>query len=223
MDVPIARRRQPAGDAGRGGRRHVCHQRQRMLRARRRLRPVDLALSAPPHAQASGGTAAGGVNRGVAVAGDRVFMVTDNAHLIALDRFTGALLWDTEMADWRQNYYATIGAAVAGGPGDRRDRRAATKACAASSRRSIRRPGKEVWRFWTVPAARRAGLGDLEGQGHRASAAAPRGSPAPTIPQLDTVYWPTGNPGARLQRRRPRRRQSLLRLASWRWMRRPAS
>src|SRR5947209_3608809 len=43
-----------------------------------------------------GGTAAGGVNRGVAVAGD-------NAHLIALDRSAGTLQWDTEMADWRQN------------------------------------------------------------------------------------------------------------------------
>jgi alcohol dehydrogenase (cytochrome c) len=53
------------------------------------------------------GNAAGGVNRGVAIAGDRVFMVTDNAHLIALDRFNGKLLWDTEMADWRQNYNAT--------------------------------------------------------------------------------------------------------------------
>ena len=48
-----------------------------------------------------GGTAAAGVNRGVAVAGDSVFMVTDNAHLIALDRSAGTLLWDTEMADWR--------------------------------------------------------------------------------------------------------------------------
>ena len=32
------------------------------------------------------GNAAGGVNRGVAVAGDRVFMVTDHAHIIALNR-----------------------------------------------------------------------------------------------------------------------------------------
>ena len=32
------------------------------------------------------GNAAGGVNRGVGVAGDRVFMVTDHAHLIALNR-----------------------------------------------------------------------------------------------------------------------------------------
>ena len=35
--------------------------------------------------------------------------------------------------------------------------------------------GKEVWRFWTVPGARRARLGDLEGQSDRSSAAAPRG------------------------------------------------
>ena len=39
--------------------------------------------------------------------GDRVFMVTDNAHLIALHRVTGQLLWDVEMADSRQNYGAT--------------------------------------------------------------------------------------------------------------------
>ncbi len=37
------------------------------------------------------GNAVSGANRGVAVAGDRVFMVTDNAHLIALNRITGAL------------------------------------------------------------------------------------------------------------------------------------
>ena len=53
------------------------------------------------------GDAAGGINRGVAVLGDRVFMVTDNAHLIALHRFTGQLLWDVEMADFHQNYGAT--------------------------------------------------------------------------------------------------------------------
>ena len=47
------------------------------------------------------GNAAGGINRGVAIAGDRLFMDTDNAHIIALNRFTGKLLWETEMADWR--------------------------------------------------------------------------------------------------------------------------
>ncbi len=35
------------------------------------------------------GNAAGGINRGVAVSGNRLFMVTDHAHLLALNRFTG--------------------------------------------------------------------------------------------------------------------------------------
>ena len=34
-----------------------------------------------PRSQELVGDAAGGINRGVAVPGDRVFMVTDNAHL----------------------------------------------------------------------------------------------------------------------------------------------
>src|SRR5581483_2211006 len=53
------------------------------------------------------GNAAGGFNRGVAIAGNRVFMLTDNAHMISLDRSNGELLWETEMADWRQNYNGT--------------------------------------------------------------------------------------------------------------------
>ena len=53
------------------------------------------------------GDAASGINRGVALGGDKLFMVTDNAHLIALDRATGLLVWDIEMADWRQNHGAT--------------------------------------------------------------------------------------------------------------------
>ena len=54
------------------------------------------------------------VNRGVAVAGERVFMVTDNDHIIALHRATGKLLWETEMADWHQNYNATSAPLVVG-------------------------------------------------------------------------------------------------------------
>jgi alcohol dehydrogenase (cytochrome c) len=52
------------------------------------------------------GNAALGFSRGVAWAGDRIFMLTDNAHLIALDRFNGELLWETEMADWHQTITA---------------------------------------------------------------------------------------------------------------------
>src|SRR5579871_2939393 len=50
------------------------------------------------------GNAAIGFNRGVAVSGDRMFMLSDNAHLMALNRFNGELLWESELADWHQNY-----------------------------------------------------------------------------------------------------------------------
>jgi outer membrane protein assembly factor BamB len=29
-------------------------------------------------------------------------MTTDHAHLIALNKASGALLWETQMADWRR-------------------------------------------------------------------------------------------------------------------------
>ena len=52
-----------------------------------------------PRSKDLAGDAAGGINRGVAMLNDRLFMVTDNAHLIALDRVTGRLLWDVAIAD----------------------------------------------------------------------------------------------------------------------------
>ena len=59
-------------------------------------------------------TTGAGSNRGVGVAGDRVFLETDRAHVVALNRFTGELLWDSEIADWRQNYFATSAPLPAG-------------------------------------------------------------------------------------------------------------
>ena len=139
------------------------------------------------------GNAAGGVNRGVGVAGDRLFMVTDHAHVIALDRHTGALLWDTEMADWRQNYNATgaplpVGNLVITGTsgGDE-----GVRGFVAAYDQST---GKEVWRFWTVPAPGERGSDTWQGKG----IAHPGGSTWMTgayDPQLDTVYWTVGNPG----------------------------
>jgi alcohol dehydrogenase (cytochrome c) len=97
------------------------------------------------------GDAASGINRGVAVLGDRVFMATDDAHLIALHRATGQLIWDVEMADWRENYGATgaplvVGdLVVAGISGGDEGVRGFLDAYRAST-------GERVWRFWTIPA-----------------------------------------------------------------------
>jgi alcohol dehydrogenase (cytochrome c) len=46
-------------------------------------------------------------HRGVAVAGDRVFLTTPDAHLIAIDRHSGTALWNVEVADSARGYWST--------------------------------------------------------------------------------------------------------------------
>src|SRR5260370_13050008 len=53
------------------------------------------------------GDAASVINRGVAVLGDRLFVATDDAHMLALHRTTGQLLWDCEIADYPGHYGTT--------------------------------------------------------------------------------------------------------------------
>ena len=47
------------------------------------------------------------MNRGVALLGDRVFYFTDDAHLLALNRLTGTLLWDVYTPEDTQRYGGT--------------------------------------------------------------------------------------------------------------------
>jgi alcohol dehydrogenase (cytochrome c) len=137
------------------------------------------------------GNAAGGFNRGVAVAGERLFMVTDHAHLLALHRFTGELLWETTMADWRQNYNATSAPLVVGDlvvSGTAGGEEGVRGFLAAYDQVT----GKEVWRFWTVPKPGEPGaetwIGrDIEHGG------APTWLTGSYDPALDLVYWTTGN------------------------------
>jgi alcohol dehydrogenase (cytochrome c) len=138
------------------------------------------------------GNAAGGANRGVTVAGDRVFMVTDHAHIIALNRSTGALLWETEMADWRQNYNATGAPLVVGNlvvSGSSGGDEGVRGFLAAFDQAT----GKEVWRFWTVPAPGEPGSETWQGGGI-AHPGATTWLTGTYDAELDTIYWPTGNP-----------------------------
>jgi alcohol dehydrogenase (cytochrome c) len=139
------------------------------------------------------GNAAGGFNRGVAQAGDRLFMVTDNAHILALNRFTGEVVWETEMADWHQNYNATSAPLTVGNlviSGTAGGEQGVRGFLAAFDQAS----GKEVWRFWTVPAPGEPGSETWIGKGIEHPSAVTWFTGA-YDPQLDTVYWPTGNPG----------------------------
>jgi alcohol dehydrogenase (cytochrome c) len=138
------------------------------------------------------GNAAGGINRGVAISGERLFMVTDNAHLISLNRFTGKLLWETVMADWHQNYNATSAPLVVGDlviPGTSGGDEGVRGFLAAYDAAT----GKEVWRFWTVPKPGEPLSETWQGKDieHGCATTWLTGT---YDPQLDTLYWPTGNP-----------------------------
>jgi len=139
------------------------------------------------------GTAAGS-NRGVATAGDRVFLETDNAHLIALNRFTGELLWDSELADWHLSYFATsaplaVGNLVVAGVGGGEH---GTRGFVAAFDQA---GGKEAWRFWTVPLPGEPASETWQGKGI-AHGGAPTWFTGTYDSETDTVYWPTGNPAA---------------------------
>ena len=53
-------------------------------------------------------------NRGVAISGDRLFMGTLDARLVALDAKTGKRLWDTQIADPELGYSETMAPSVIG-------------------------------------------------------------------------------------------------------------
>jgi alcohol dehydrogenase (cytochrome c) len=131
-------------------------------------------------------------NRGVGVAGDRVFMMTDHAHLIALHRFTGDVLWDTQMDDWRKNYAASSAPLPAGDlviSGVTGGEQGANGFLAAYDQTT----GKEVWRFWTVPKPGTPGSETWKGKDiHHGGA--PTWFTGSYDPALDLVFWPTGNP-----------------------------
>ena len=50
----------------------------------------------------------GRVNRGLAILGDKVFLGTLDAHVIALDAKTGNVVWDKVAADYRTGYSFTV-------------------------------------------------------------------------------------------------------------------
>jgi alcohol dehydrogenase (cytochrome c) len=139
------------------------------------------------------GNAVGGFNRGVALAGNKVYMVTDNAHLLALDRATGTIVWETTLADWRQNYNATSAPLVVGNlviTGSAGGEEGVRGFIAAFDQST----GKEVWRFWTVPLRGEPGSETWRGKGieHGGATAWFTGV---YDASTDTVFWPTGNPG----------------------------
>ena len=133
-------------------------------------------------------------NRGGAtIYNGKVFRITVDNHVLALDMKTGKEVWNQRFADWKEAYYATGGPIVANG----------VLISGVSGGESTTRgfldgwdpdTGKKLWRRYTIPAP-----------GEPGSETWPKNSDAwkygggPTWrsgsydPELDLVYWGTGN------------------------------
>ena len=89
-------------------------------------------------------------NRGVAIEGDRLFMGTLDAKLVALDAKTGKVLWEQQIADPEKGYSETMAPAVVDGKvligtnGGEYGIRGFVKAFDAKD-------GKLLWTFYTIP------------------------------------------------------------------------
>lgn len=131
-------------------------------------------------------------NRGVAVWHYRVYIETDNAHLLCLDARSGNLLWDVTYAVGNKNYGATSaplvvkGKVLVGTSGGDDGVRGFVAAFDAES-------GKPVWRFWTVPAPGEPGSESWPGKSYLHGGGT-TWLPGTYDPELDTLYWGTSNP-----------------------------
>ena len=144
--------------------------------------------------QLEAGVSRSAFNRGAAtIYNGKLFRVTVDNHILALDMKTGQELWNQKFADAKDGFYSTGGPIVANG----------VLISGVSGGESTTRgfldgwdpdTGKKLWRRYTIPAP-----------GEPGSETWPKGSDAwsqgggPTWrsgsydPQLDLVYWGVGN------------------------------
>ena len=133
----------------------------------------------------------GSINRGVALYGDLVFVGTMDARMVALNRETGAVAWETEVIDWRQGYSITGAPLVVkdmvltGVAGGEFGIRGFVKAFDANT-------GEPRWTAYTIPGPGEPGNETWPGETWKYGG----GSTWTTgvyDPALELVYWQTGN------------------------------
>ena len=139
-------------------------------------------------------TCCGQVNRGLAVLGDRLFMATVDAKLLALDARNGRLLWSVNLVEnHRDGYAATLAPlaikdkVIVGIAGGELGVRGFIDAYNAAT-------GERAWRFYTIPAPGEPNFGTWAGDSWK-TGGAPAWVTGSYDPELNLTYWGTGNPG----------------------------
>jgi alcohol dehydrogenase (cytochrome c) len=134
----------------------------------------------------------GPVNRGFAVYGDKLFMTTLDAHLMAFEMKTGKVVWDIAIADYNLGFASTPaplvvnGKLIVGMAGGEYANRGFLDAYDPES-------GKQLWRFFTIPGPGEPGA-ETWPEDVLERGGAPTWVTGTFDPELNTIYWGTGNP-----------------------------
>jgi PQQ-dependent dehydrogenase (methanol/ethanol family) len=137
-------------------------------------------------------------NRGVAVLGNRVFVGTLDAAVVALDARTGLALWETQVADSMLGYSITSAPlivkdkVIVGVSGGEFGARGFLSAYDAST-------GTLLWRWNSIPGPGEPGNDTWAGDSWK-NGAGPTWLTGSYDPDLNTLFWTVGNPGAQIDR-----------------------
>jgi alcohol dehydrogenase (cytochrome c) len=134
------------------------------------------------------------INRGApAIYNGKLFRVTIDNHLVALDMKTGEELWNQKFADPHEGYYATSapivanGVVISGVAGGESTTRGFLDGWDPDT-------GKKLWRRYTIPAPGEPGSGTWpKGTDAWKQGGGPTWRSGSYDPDLDLVYWGTGN------------------------------
>ena len=131
-------------------------------------------------------------SRGVALYGDKVFLPSLDAVLVALDAKTGKVAWEAKVADWKDGYYMTMaplivkGKVLVGVSGGEFGIRGFVEAFDAET-------GKSVWKSYTIPAPGEPGSETWEKPDTWKTGGGAAWMTGNYDPATNTVYWGVGN------------------------------
>jgi alcohol dehydrogenase (cytochrome c) len=135
----------------------------------------------------------GPVNRGLAISGDKVYVGTLDARLVALNIKDGSVAWEKKIDEW-QNAYASTGAplvvkgkVIVGIAGAEYGVRGYVRAYDAET-------GKELWTRHTIPGPGEPEHDTWPGETWKTGGASTWQTGA-YDPETNLLYWGTGNPG----------------------------
>jgi alcohol dehydrogenase (cytochrome c) len=131
------------------------------------------------------------VNRGVAMLGHRLFVGTNDAALVCLDARTGLPIWEIQVADTMEGFNITSPPLVV------KDKIIVGHAGGEYALRGFLDAydvtGKRLWRFHTIPGPGEFGNDTWKGDSWKTGGGG-TWLTGTYDAELDTLYWPIGNP-----------------------------